>query len=86
MVTFGAQARKYFRKTLEEGLWMKKDEKEDLVVYTGSSYGPGIMWTAGRQPTPALSTAESEGVIMGDSVDLMIQELAHGDGRSPRQC
>ena len=77
---------------------MKKDEEEDLVVYTDSSYGPGgldsqgtvvvmwggtaIMWKAGRQPTPALSTAESElaeaveGMIMGDSVDVMIQELA----------
>ena len=98
VVTVGAQARKYLRKTLEEGLWMKKDEEEDLVVYTDSSYGPGgldsqgtvvvmwggtaIMWKAGRQPTPALSTAESElaeaveGMIMGDSVDVMIQELA----------
>ena len=98
VVTVGAQARKYLRKTLEEGLWMKKDEDEDLVVYTDSSYGPGgmesqgtvvvmwgstaIMWKAGKQPTPALSTAESElaeaveGMIMGDSVDVMIQELA----------
>ena len=98
VVTVGAQARKYLRKTLEEGLWMNTDEDEDLVVYTDSSYGPGglesqgtvvvmwgstaIMWKAGKQSTPALSTAESElaeaveGMIMGDSVDVMIQELA----------
>ena len=40
------------------------------------------MWKSGRQGVPALSTAESElieaieGVIMGDSVDVMIQELS----------
>ena len=39
------------------------------------------MWKAGRQSVPALSTAESElqeaieGLVMGDSVDVLIQEL-----------
>ena len=33
----GVQARKYLRKTLEEGLWMIKEDEEDLVVYTDSS-------------------------------------------------
>eukprot|EP00435_Cladocopium_sp_Y103_P033459 s3339_g8.t1 len=98
VVTVGVQARKYLRKTLDEGIWMKKDEEEDLTVHTDSSYGPGglesqgtvivmwgqspMMWKAGRQASPALSTAESElakgieGLVMGDSVDVMIQELS----------
>ena len=70
---------------------------EELEVYTDSSYGPGglesqgtvvvmwgrspMMWKAGRQPSPALSTAESElseaieGLTMGDSVDVLLQEM-----------
>ena len=52
VVTVGAQARKYLRKILEEGLWMNKDEDEDLVVYTDSSYGPGGL--------------ESQGTVSGD--------------------
>ena len=43
-----------------------------------------MMWKAGRQGIPCLSTAESElgeaieGVIMGDAVDCMVQEIAGG--------
>ena len=90
----GKQARKYLRKTEEEGIFIQGGPFDDLVVFTDSSYGQDaqgtvivtwggspMMWKSGRQGVPALSTADSElieaieGVIMGDSVDVMIQEL-----------
>ena len=43
-----------------------------------------MMWRAGKQATPSLSTAESElgeaieGLVMGDAVDCMINELTGG--------
>ena len=82
---------------MDEGLWFKKGVDTDLVVFSDSSYGPSgsdsqgtvivqwagglVMWKAGRQSVPALSTAESElqeaieGLVMGDSVDVLVQEL-----------
>ena len=47
-------------------------------------HGSTIMWKSGRQASPSLSTAESElceaieGIIMGDSVDVVIQEMHQG--------
>ena len=44
--------------------------------------GGMMMWKSGRQAVPSLSTAESElqeaieGLVMGDSVDVLIQEVA----------
>ena len=100
VIEIGAQARKYLRKTISEGIHLQRGEHCDLEVYSDSSYGPGgmdsqgtvivtwggspIMWKAGRQGVPCLSTAESElgeaieGVIMGDAVDCMVQEIAGG--------
>ena len=94
VVNVGKQARKYLRKTEEEGIFIGGGTEDDLTVFTDSSYGheaqgtvivcwggSPMMWKSGRQGVPALSTAESElieaieGVIMGDSVDVMIQEL-----------
>ena len=94
VVNVGKQARKYLRKTEEEGIFIKGGTEDDLTVFTDSSYGyeaqgtvivcwggSPMMWKSGRQGVPALSTAESElieaieGVVMGDSVDVMIQEL-----------
>ena len=49
-----------------------------VVVFWG---GSPIMWKSGKQSVPALSTAESElgeaveGMVMGDSVDVLIQEV-----------
>ena len=93
----GAQARAYLHRTAAEGIWLYQTVDEELEVYTDSSYGPGgldsqgtvvvmwgrspMMWKAGRQPSPALSTAESElseaieGLTMGDSVDVLLQEM-----------
>ena len=97
VVEVGAQTRRFLLKTIHEGILMKSGESLDLEVFSDSSYGPGglesqgsvvvmwgnspIMWKAGRQSQPSLSTAESElgeaieGVIMGDAVDCMVQEI-----------
>ena len=101
VIEVGAQARRYLRKTVGEGILMRNGTHMNLEVFSDSSYGPGgfesqgtvvvmwgscpIMWKAGRQGTPSLSTAESElgeaveGVIMGDAADCMVQEI-HGGG------
>ena len=100
VVEVGAQTRRFLAKTIKEGILMKFGEGTDLEVFSDSSYGPGgmesqgavvvvwgsspIMWKAGRQSQPSLSTAESElgeaieGAIMGDSVDCMVQEICGG--------
>ena len=55
------------------------DSQGTVLVLWGKS---PIMWKSGRQGAPALSTAESEltegidGMIMGDSVDVLILELS----------
>ena len=91
------QVWKYLRKTQHEGLWIRREERNMLEVYTDSSYGPGgadsqgtvlviwngspVLWKSGKQSIPSLSTAESElseaveGMVMGDSVDALIQEI-----------
>ena len=98
VVEVGAQARRFLKKTIKEGILMKAGESLDLEVYSDSSYGPGgldsqgavlvmwgaspMMWKAGKQGYPSLSTAESElgeameAVVMGDAVDCMVQEIS----------
>ena len=97
VVKVGVQVRRYLRKTLAHGLWIRPADEMTLEVFTDSSYGPGgqdsqgavvvmwggsvMMWKAGRQGTPSLSTAESElseaieGLSMGDAVEVMTQEI-----------
>lgn len=99
VVKAGRQVRKYLKKTIQEGIWIKPNPGTTLEVFSDFSYGPGgadsqgaivvmwgrsiMMWKAGRQANPSLSTAESElidaieGMVMGDSVDVLIQELNH---------
>ena len=97
VVGVSKQVWKYLRKTQDEGLWIRRGERNVLEVYTDSSYGPGgadsqgtvlvlwngssLLWKSGRQSIPSLSTAESElseaveGMVMGDSVDVLVQEI-----------
>ena len=97
VVGVSKQVWKYLRKTQDEGLWIRRGERNVLEVYTDSSYGPGgadsqgtvlvlwngssVLWKSGRQSIPSLSTAESElseaveGMVMGDSVDVLVQEI-----------
>ena len=55
------------------------DSQGCVVVCYG---GDVVMWKSSRQSTPSLSTAESElieaieGLTMGDSVDVLIQEIS----------
>lgn len=55
------------------------DSQGCVVVKFG---GDAVMWKSGRQSMPSLSTAESElgeaieGLTMGDSVDVLVQEMA----------
>ena len=52
-----------------------------VVAMIGGSDGTPIMWRSSKQPFPCLSTAKSElveaieGVIVGDSLACMIEEL-----------
>ena len=68
VIEVGAQARRYLRKTIQEGIMMTKVGHMDLEVYSDSSFAPGgsesqgtvvvmwgcspMMWKAGRQGTP----------------------------------
>ena len=100
VVDIAAQTRRYLQKTIREGLFFEKTEDDTLEVLSDSSYGPAgmdsqgavvvmwghspMMWRAGKQATPSLSTAKSElgeaieGLVMGDAVDCMIKELTGG--------
>ena len=55
------------------------DSQGTVLVLWGNS---PIMWKSGRQGAPALSSAESklaegiDGMIMGDSVDVLVSELS----------
>ena len=57
------------------------DSQGCVVVKFG---GDVVMWKSGRQSIPSLSTAESElgeaieGLTMGDSIDVLIQEMSEG--------
>ena len=57
------------------------DSQGCVVVKYG---GDVVMWRSGKQSVPALSTAESElgeaieGLTMGDSIDVLIQEMSRG--------
>lgn len=59
------------------------DSQGCVIVCYG---GDAVMWKSSRQSTPALSTAESElleaieGLTMGDSVDVLIQEISNTVG------
>ena len=55
------------------------DSQGCVVVKFG---GDAVMWKSGKQTVPSLSTAESElgeaieGLTMGDSIDVLIQEIS----------
>ena len=55
------------------------DSQGCVIVKFG---GDTIMWKSGKQSVPSLSTAESElgeaieGLTMGDSIDVLVQEMS----------